>query len=343
VVTIGKHKEQRAEKNMEEFEAAVKRADEAQIQVDTLEVDNAVLDNQLKEVEGQLKRLSICRDREKGLIESMFRGRNGIGDNKEDDLEDAERDCEEKLEVARKDIDRQNDARDKLHQAHELLQTANRELGHAFRLANFDVANDFILPGPGIQGPMGIAGDIRKRRAVEMAKQATAQAGALITEAIRIVPDVPRVDAAKIHNNLSVWGDIVFDNLVSDIRARRKIKESLENTIQMEQDCAFALRWMEVGIEKQYQPVFDRAFEQHSIAKASLDSYRRELIRQALNGNESSSKASQFQNPEPAPLFQLDERSPKIVQQEEPPLMDFAAAPLQEPEAPPSYDSLFTR
>ena len=207
---------------------------------------------------------------------------------------------------------------DKLRDANELLRAANLELVRSFQ--NFDVSKDLSCS------------DLCKQRAIEMAKTVSAQAGCLILEAMKVIEDLPRVDAKRIEINIIAWGNVEFYQLMQDTRARRRIKECLQKMVEIEQDCLPALKWIQAAIDKEYQPVFDEVSERHSIDKETLDSYRRELIQQALrNSNEKKPMVDEMLDNNATREKETTSSSPLVEK----------AALERNNTGPPSYDSLY--
>lgn len=91
---------------------------------------------------------------------------------------------------------------------------------------------------------------------------------------------MPRIDLKKVQALRGIGViDIVFDNMVTDLIARRKVQDALQMAREMAADVVYAEKWLEGWMNK--VKVDMSAIDQEYIAKKrELDDYRRHLMTQ---------------------------------------------------------------
>ena len=101
-----------------------------------------------------------------------------------------------------------------------------------------------------------------------------------IIKAAQIIPDMPRIDLKRVQALRGIGIiDIAFDNIATDLIARRKIQNALEMARTMAADVVYAEKWLEGWLAKVKTDM--AAIDQEYIAKkGALDNYRRQLMQQ---------------------------------------------------------------
>mmetsp|Transcript_6746 Transcript_6746/g.14892 ORF Transcript_6746/g.14892 Transcript_6746/m.14892 type:complete len:556 (-) Transcript_6746:180-1847(-) len=164
--------------------------------------------------------------------------------------------------------------------ARKQMQGAQELLRSAFGLAGLDVAQDFFRPAPFQNSMGGVMVDAMKRAHCRQATQLVAAGCGAIVRAKEIIPDMPRVELKNVKALQGIgFMDMVFDNMVSDMMARQKIRKAVGQVDGMLADIHHAERWLEGWLQKVEGDL--RGLEQrYATTKQQLDGYRRSLMHQ---------------------------------------------------------------
>jgi hypothetical protein len=172
-------------------------------------------------------------------------------------------------------------------QAYELVSGARKQLNSAvqclesaMQAANIDTMQNVFKPRGMHNTPLGVMADIAKRQQSRQGSELAHAACLSIVKASQIIPDMPRIDLKQVQALMGVGIiDIAFDNIVTDLIARKKVQDALEKTRQMAADVVYAEKWLEGWLNKVRTDM--AAIDQdYSAKKRTLDDYRRQLMNQ---------------------------------------------------------------
>ena len=157
-----------------------------------------------------------------------------------------------------------------VHQSQELLQKAQ---GRA-------TADVFLAPGPS-NGPLGMANDIQKRQNIQRAEMMYMQALQSLGNAKMVVPDIPNISEATIKQPRP-FGDMFFDNIVSDMIVRKQIMKANEQMKQTLNDVMAATKWLNDRVSTDINPRYNRIVGEHKAKKDQLYLHRVQLFETAV-------------------------------------------------------------
>ena len=172
-------------------------------------------------------------------------------------------------------------------QAYELTSGARKQLNKsvqclesAMQAANLDTVQNFVKRRPMHNTPLGVIADVAKRQQSRQGSELANAACDSIIKAAQIIPDMPRIDLKRVQALRGIGIiDIAFDNIATDLIARRKIQNALEMARTMAADVVYAEKWLEGWLAKVKTDM--AAIDQEYIAKkGALDNYRRQLMQQ---------------------------------------------------------------
>ena len=74
----------------------------------------------------------------------------------------------------------------------------------------------------------------------------------------------------------------MFDSIVSDMVAKKKIQAALRQVQSMKQDALHAERWLEAWLSGRVREDLQATEQLYAAKKAELDAYRRDLMNRAV-------------------------------------------------------------
>ncbi|KAG1666773.1 hypothetical protein FOA52_004609 [Chlamydomonas sp. UWO 241] len=239
--------------------------------------------DELNHLVAQTLRLNQAKAWETAILPQIFGGVNG--DARENELE---RECDSiapSLATARQYMASYSSAYELIRAAKRDLEQSAELLSHAVRMANADVALNFVGPGrrrgPMRSSPANVMVDVIKRKQSRQGSQLANKACAELVKVYSIIPDIPRI---KLQQVKSLQGmmlmDIVFDNIVTDMIVRQKIIQALKLVEEIKVDTTYAERWVEGWLTGRVRPDLQGWEQKHAVTKASLDNHRRNLMNQ---------------------------------------------------------------
>jgi hypothetical protein len=267
-------KQQLAEQAAAETASATKQT---AAQVAQLQGQVATQTRALHDARAKVAELHGLRAAEEKLLQEVFAGRTAASDDREDNLEAQLAALVPRLQERQQALSNVLVGSRAMEAATQQLQGAKEEMQRAFGLSGLDMANDFFRPGIGPGGLGGLAADVAKRRRMETAQQLTTAAAANIQKARSVLPQLPGIDQANLSGLNKMWGDVVFDNIFSDMRMRQRIRENMARIDAMAMQANHSMRWAQ-GVVTQIQGEVSGLQTQQATVAAELHSYRLHLL-----------------------------------------------------------------
>mmetsp|Transcript_21019 Transcript_21019/g.58285 ORF Transcript_21019/g.58285 Transcript_21019/m.58285 type:complete len:351 (+) Transcript_21019:958-2010(+) len=173
-------------------------------------------------------------------------------------------------------------------QAEELLINASHQLDQgmqslmrARRAGGMDQAGNFLNPGPQRMVGGNMMLEMMKKRGVSEAEEMCNHAKANVIRAKQILPAIPYIELKNIQQLNFALG-IVFDNVVSDAIANRKIEANMQTVQAFKAEVLQAQRWVNSWLNGRIKSDAARLDQEARAAKQALDSYRRNLLASEL-------------------------------------------------------------
>nr|ARQ20724.1 lipid body protein [Lobosphaera incisa] len=242
-----KEKQERLSRAAAEADAKVQKVT-AQLQ--RVQADIAAQSVTVQDLHAKVQELKQLQAAQAALIERLFAGATPASDAVEDQLEAQVKQLAQRQQEAERALAPYVVGGKEVNAAARQLDQAQQELARAFGMSGIDLANDFIRPGIGPGGLGGLAADIAKRRSMDNAQQLVATAVHHIRQARMALPMLPGITEACVDQLDRVFGDIVFDNIFSDMRARRDIMNAQSAVESMARDVHYTVRWAQEAIAK---------------------------------------------------------------------------------------------
>jgi len=120
-----------------------------------------------------------------------------------------------------------------------------------------------------------------KKRGVSEAEEMCNHAKANVIRAKQILPAIPYIELKNIQQLNFALG-IVFDNVVSDAIANRKIEANMQTVQAFKAEVLQAQRWVNSWLNGRIKSDAARLDQEARAAKQALDSYRRNLLASEL-------------------------------------------------------------
>eukprot|EP00951_Prasinocladus_malaysianus_P014350 scaffold109093_cov34-Prasinocladus_malaysianus.AAC.1 len=141
---------------------------------------------------------------------------------------------------------------------------------------------NFLNPGP--DRPMGanLMLELAKKRGVATAEEMCEHAKANVIAAKQLIPAMPHVNLGEV-KRLNFAMQLIFDNVVSDAIANRKIQANMQAMQEFKGQIAQGQHWVSGWLNGRIRhDLADLERREHE-AKAELDRYRRELLSKELD------------------------------------------------------------
>lgn len=150
------------------------------------------------------------------------------------------------------------------------LTAAREHLGSARSMSQMDLFGG------------GTMSSLQKRNYLERAESAISQVRMLQEQLSQVAPQLGDLGSMNIASG-SIWGDVVFDNIFSDMAMHDKIKESLEQINRAGNKCGNVIRQQEAR-EKELIAELKEADMRVQEARATLQRVREGAFRKVAGG-----------------------------------------------------------
>jgi chromosome segregation ATPase len=128
----------------------------------------------------------------------------------------------------------------------------------------------------------GTMASMQKRNFLERAESAIQQVRMLQQQVKQVAPEIPGLGQLNIAMG-SIWSDVVFDNIFSDMQMHDQVKQSIVQVDRAGNKCSDIIRQREIQ-EKQLQSEVKQAGEKLQSARLELQAAREEAFRRVVSG-----------------------------------------------------------
>mmetsp|Transcript_9577 Transcript_9577/g.24302 ORF Transcript_9577/g.24302 Transcript_9577/m.24302 type:complete len:469 (+) Transcript_9577:88-1494(+) len=270
----GKH-EANVQKRAEELEAAKKKEKEKIAQLEQARKDLASTDAELRAMQARVGELQGCRQSEMALVEGLFDA-GTIRDDAEQQLKRAYLDLGPQLHQVREYKRTYSQADELLANAAKQVTDGMQFLQRAMGVNRMDQVGNIMSPGPG-GGGGNLMMELAKKRNIAMAEELCNHAKANVIQAKTILPAIPNIKLAEIQQ-LRFALQLVFDNVVSDAIAGRKIQANIRQMQEFKQTIEEGRRWVHGWLSGRIDQDLAQLEGETKQSKAALDAHRRQLL-----------------------------------------------------------------
>lgn len=269
------------EAKVEERKKAVEAAKEAEAgkvaQLETATKDLAATEATLREMQAKVGELRGCRDSEIALVEGLFE-QGTIRDGREQEMKRAYVELAPQLHQVREYQRTYGQADELLGNAGKQVADGMQFLRRAMGVNRVDQLGNFTTPGPGGGRPgANLVMEMAKKRNIAMAEELCNHAKANVVHAKTILPSIPNINMAEI-KRLNFALQVVFDNVVTDAIAGRKIQANIRQMEAFGGQIAEAQRWVRGWLGGRINQDLQRLEAETQQSKAALDAYRTQLL-----------------------------------------------------------------
>jgi len=273
-LTSHKKQEERASEKLKEYEKISAEVNAHKLKLDGLRSDAASAKAVLGQAQADLQALQRAREERSMLVIKLFKGQGThASDATEDALESELDSYAPKLAEVKMTKQTYSMAAMELDMAVKGIEKATQMTQQAYGRANADLV---LGLGP-TNGPLGAANDIQKRRALQDANNTYQMAIQNMARAKMHIPDLPNVSEATIHQP-PVFGDLIFDNIISDMIVRKQIQKSLAMMQKTQAEAKEALGWLNGKISSTVDPELHRLEAMYESKSNELEAYRAKLL-----------------------------------------------------------------
>ncbi|KAG2492572.1 hypothetical protein HYH03_009233 [Edaphochlamys debaryana] len=232
------------------------------------------------------------------LLQSAFAG-GAVGDARENALETEVGMLGPKLEEVRRYKTVYAQAHEHIKGAKQALAQAADLLQRASGLATVDVMSNVFRPMPMRNSMGGVMVDVIKRQQWGQGLQLCRVAADMAIRARSMVPDMPRVKVEKLQQLRMGFGmmDVVFDNIISDMIAARKIRDALAKVRDCLEDVAEGERWLRGWLQNRIDQDLRGLEAQLATRRSELHAHRTHLLNEWIRARAAGATAEAPQRP----------------------------------------------
>lgn len=188
----------------------------------------------------------------------------------EDRKEEASNAASQALQHANQQLERERHILFLLGQTVTKLSEARNSLDGASSMSQYDMFGG------------GTMASMQKRNYLERAESSIQQVRMLQSQIAQVAPEIPQLGQLNIAMG-SIWSDVVFDNIFTDMQMHDKIKDSMAQVDQTGNKCSNIIREREQQ-EKRLQENVKQANERLQFARLELQQAREDAFRRVLGG-----------------------------------------------------------
>mmetsp|Transcript_21095 Transcript_21095/g.59347 ORF Transcript_21095/g.59347 Transcript_21095/m.59347 type:complete len:489 (+) Transcript_21095:185-1651(+) len=279
-------------KAAEEIENIQDELKEIDAEVAVIKDQRASLKRELMEFKSRTDELHSLRAAQEALLIRLFTGRSG--DDEENDLEEGLQNLMDRKHKIAETKTRFDSGEMHLTSALGGLQEGMRLLNAALAANTVDIIGN--RPGPGRGAGLGPRGNqplmnVAQANQIRRCNQVLSEAKMSLLQAKQYIPTLPHITDAQI-SNMSVFLNILVDNIVTDIVQRRKIMKNMEQLAGITDSVKYALRWTQEVIRK-IDKDFDKTEKAYFDQKRSLTDKRRKLILELIAKEKEAAKGKE--------------------------------------------------
>ncbi|KAJ8902887.1 hypothetical protein NDN08_006207 [Rhodosorus marinus] len=236
----------------------------------------------VEDLETRVTELKRAVQSAEAVLDRVFKGPNAAGTEETKRLEYSMLELRPRIAEMKTKEHTYKEANTLVGGAHQCFVQAQQAMHQAYKNSGMDIMGNFFTPGPGFQGPFDAAADIMKRQNVKKSSALVKQAGENLEKARMILPEMPAVNTDVIKKMPGMLMDLLLDNMISDIRARRKITQSMQLLAKSEKECQACKQWTEQKLSSECQVPIAALEMELNTAKAQLESQRNAIMDEGL-------------------------------------------------------------
>lgn len=159
-----------------------------------------------------------------------------------------------------------------LGQTAQKLSEARSSLNSAYGMSQYDMFGG------------GTMASMQKRNYLERAESSIQQVRMLQDQVRQVAPEIPALGQLNIASG-SIWSDVVFDNIFTDMQMHDKIKASMQQVDSAGNRCGGIIRERE-QVEQNLRGETRKANEQLGVARLELQKAREDAFSKVLGGSQ---------------------------------------------------------
>jgi chromosome segregation ATPase len=229
------------------------------------------------EITLQAKRHDTLQAELDALYNSIFAGRTPEFPD-EDRKEDACNAAHAQVQDATQRLERERHILFLLGQTVVKLSAAREHLDGAYGMSQYDMFGGGTMAG------------IQKRNYLERAESAIQQVRMLQQQVKQVAPEIPGLGQLNIAMG-SIWSDVVFDNIFTDMQMHDQVKQSIVQVDHAGNRCSEIIRQREEQ-EKRLQGEVNSAKAKLQQARLELQQAREEAFRRVLGGGQANASVT---------------------------------------------------
>lgn len=262
---------EKAEKEEREYFDAVQAQKSAEDRVGYIEGLLREAEAAKAGIEPEVTRHTEAQKELDSLYQSIFSGRTPEFPA-EDAIEERSKAAEGHFGQVSRAMDCEKQATATLIEARKMMGRALQEMGSARGMSQWDMFGG------------GTMASMMKRNALENAQAGVGRVQMLVDQARRTSPHVGEIGPLNVASG-SIWGDVVFDNIFSDMQMHEKITQSEMGLQKADQQLKYQIQKAQKrqeGINKDLK----QAREALDAARGELQKTRQEIFQRVSQGGE---------------------------------------------------------
>ncbi|KAF1837138.1 hypothetical protein BDW02DRAFT_566387 [Decorospora gaudefroyi] len=262
--------EEKAAKEEKEYFDAIQEQKSAEDELDYLKQLRAEAETRKQEIATEAKRHDTLQSELDELYNSIFAGHTPEFPD-EDRKEEACTAAHTHVQEQTQRLERERHILFLLGQTSSKLSLARKHLDSAYGMSQFDMFGG------------GTMSSMQKRNYLERAESAIQQVRMLQQQLKQVAPEIPALGQLNIAMG-SIWSDVVFDNIFTDMQMHDQIKNSMMQVERAGNTCGDLIRQREQE-EKKVQDEVRQAKDKLQTARMELQTAREDAFRRVLAGN----------------------------------------------------------
>lgn len=262
--------QEKAAKEEKEYFDAIQAQKSAEDELTYVVQLRSEADSHKSDLTAQVKRHDALQAELDALYNSIFAGHTPEFPD-EDRKEEACNATHARVQDFTQRLERERHVLFLLGQAATKLSAARSHLDGAYGMSQYD------LFGGGTMASM------QKRNYLERAESAIQQVRMLQQQVRQVAPDIPDLGPLNIAMS-SIWSDVVFDNIFTDMEMHDKVKNSIMQVDRAGNRCGDIIKQREAK-EKAMQNEVKQAKAKLQFARLELQAAREDAFRRVVNGN----------------------------------------------------------
>jgi chromosome segregation ATPase len=260
---------EKAAKEEKEYFDAIQAQKSAEDELSYVKQLRAEAETRKNEITNHSKRHSALQAELDALYNSIFAGHTPEFPD-EDRKEDACNAAHAHVQDVTQRLERERHILFLLGQTVVKLSAAREYLDGAYGMSQYDMFGG------------GTMASMQKRNFLERAESAIQQVRMLQQQVKQVAPEIPGLGQLNIPMG-SIWSDVVFDNIFTDMQMHDEVKQSIVQVDRAGNKCSDIIRQRE-QTEKQLQKEVDQAKSKLQFARLELQAAREEAFRRVVNG-----------------------------------------------------------